>query len=531
MELTISLISVLLRVPLARPRSCRILLLATAVVLMPAEAAIVSRTILIDGDMSDWVGIRDNPGQFSTDAAGSTDPADLDYQVQATGRDLRKFSVTFDPARLYFYVERYASTKNQNDWWFYLDLDNDGRMQSGEPVFRVRWQGSNRSTERTLWTYIAADAALGDALVSDISGLADGHDMPGSISSSQDLDAAGPALAGGSAAGTEMETYLTWAELGQTGPTSLGFHIASSNGVNLPNQLDDNMDGITGNALLFADLGLAKVATPSTSLSGNPVDFAITLSNLGDADAANVIVNDDLVAAGLTYVSDDSAATATSYDAATGDWTIALLPAFASIDLNVRANATVTADQTFSNTAVIVTSPAIDTNSANDSASATVTYTVGATITKQLEVISDPVSGSSNPKLIPGALVDYYLDVANPSTQSIENVAVSDDLPAEMELFVQPLVATGAPFEFIDGGVGGGSPSGLTSNFVALTDPTDGLAFSNDGGATYTYVPTADAAGFDGNITNIRFTLDGTFNPAAPPLIPEFRLRLRTRLR
>ena len=99
-----------------------------------------------------------------------------------------------------------------------------------------------------------------------------------------------------------------------------------------------------------------------------------------------------------------------------------------------------------------------------------------------------------------------------------------------MALYVQPLMATGEPFEFIDGGVGG-APSGLSSNFTALTDPTDGLEFSNDGGATYTYVPMADASGFDGNITNIRFTLDGSFNPAVPPAVPEFRLRLRTRLR
>ena len=508
---------------------CLVLALGWLLPASHASAAFISRTITIDGDMSEWDGIRDNPGQFSNDAEGTIDPADRDYQVQATGRDLRKFSVTYDATHLYFYVERYSSTSNKNEWWFYLDLDNDGRMQSGEPVFHVSWQGSNRRTERTLWTYIAADTLLGDPLVSPVTGFADGFDMPGDISSSQGLDS-GPIPTGGSTVGTEMEIHLAWADLGLPGLTSLGFHIASSNGTNVPNQLDDNMDGITGNALSFSDLGLAKAVNPATSLSGNTVDYTITLTNLGSTDTTNVVVNDDLVAAGLTYVSDDSASSGTGYDSATGDWSVPLLSSLASIDLIVRVTATVTSTRVFNNTAAITASDTIDTDASNDTASASVTYFAGPEVTKLMEVVSDPVTAASNPKSIPGAFVDYYLDVSNPSTDIIGNVVVTDDLPPEMALFVGPLIPTGEPFEFIEGGLSG-TPSGLLADFDTLTSTLDGVEFSNNGGVTFTYVPSADASGFDANVTNIRLTLVGTFNPAAPPDIPEFRLRLRARLR
>lgn len=142
------------------------------------QAAIISRTIVVDGNISDWSGIITNTSQFSTDAEGSVDPADLDFPVQATGRDLKYFSYTYDDNSLYFYVERYASTANKNDWWFYLDTDNDGAMQSGEKVLRVSWQGSNGSTVRTLWDYVADDSN-GDPLVDPGTGVADGYDMPG----------------------------------------------------------------------------------------------------------------------------------------------------------------------------------------------------------------------------------------------------------------------------------------------------------------------------------------------------------------
>jgi uncharacterized repeat protein (TIGR01451 family) len=62
-------------------------------------------------------------------------------------------------------------------------------------------------------------------------------------------------------------------------------------------------------------------------------------------------------------------------------------------------------------------------------------YTVLAanlSASKSSRVISDPLNGTTNPKLIPGAVVEYCISVANAAgSASASNVAISDTLPAQ----------------------------------------------------------------------------------------------------
>jgi uncharacterized repeat protein (TIGR01451 family) len=64
-------------------------------------------------------------------------------------------------------------------------------------------------------------------------------------------------------------------------------------------------------------------------------------------------------------------------------------------------------------------------------------YTILAaslTATKTSRVISDPVNGTTNPKMIPGAVVEYCIAVANGSgSATASNVNVSDTLPGETD--------------------------------------------------------------------------------------------------
>lgn len=82
-------------------------------------------------------------------------------------------------------------------------------------------------------------------------------------------------------------------------------------------------------------------------------------------------------------------------------------------------------------------------DAANDGAfSAQGRYTVSAadlTVTKTSRIISDPVNGTTNPKAIPGATIEYCITVANAAgTATATNVAILDDLP--------PTVAYSAAF-------------------------------------------------------------------------------------
>ncbi|MFM9976949.1 MAG: hypothetical protein ACKVOP_02735 [Sphingomonadaceae bacterium] len=81
-----------------------------------------------------------------------------------------------------------------------------------------------------------------------------------------------------------------------------------------------------------------------------------------------------------------------------------------------------------------------DTAGATDAArdgqfSARDDYTVGAaalTITKTATIISDPLNGTTNPKMIPGATVEYCIQVANAAGgATATNVVVTDPVPAQ----------------------------------------------------------------------------------------------------
>jgi len=51
-------------------------------------------------------------------------------------------------------------------------------------------------------------------------------------------------------------------------------------------------------------------------------------------------------------------------------------------------------------------------------------------VTKVSSVISDPVNGSTNPKRIPGALVEYCILVSNTGVATLTNLVATDNLPA-----------------------------------------------------------------------------------------------------
>lgn len=56
--------------------------------------------------------------------------------------------------------------------------------------------------------------------------------------------------------------------------------------------------------------------------------------------------------------------------------------------------------------------------------------TATLTVTKSSRVISDPVNNTSNPKRIPGAIVEYCIDITNTGSTAADTVVVSDAIPA-----------------------------------------------------------------------------------------------------
>lgn len=133
------------------------------------------------------------------------------------------------------------------------------------------------------------------------------------------------------------------------------------------------------------------------------------------------------------------------------------------------------------------------------------------TVVKSLATVSDPL-GEANPKAIPGAVLDYTVKITNPNAGLATGVVFSDAVPANTKLYVNDINLLGGPVVFSDAAVLGIGGSGLTYTYTSLASKTDKIDFSNDRGATWTYVPVADADGCDAAVTNIRVSPSGSMN-------------------
>ncbi|MBA3878870.1 MAG: hypothetical protein C0500_04050 [Sphingobium sp.] len=115
---------------------------------------------------------------------------------------------------------------------------------------------------------------------------------------------------------------------------------------------------------------------------------------------------------------------------------------------------------------------------------------------------------------IPGADVIYTFSVANTGGSPVDaaTVVLTDVLPTNVTFYGGDVddggPATG-PFEFTPGSSG-------------LTLPTSGIAYSNNGGASYAYQATAS---YDANVRAIRLTPSGSFAANS-----SFTVRFRARI-
>ena len=495
-------------------------------------------TITVDGDISDWAPVHaDRDNNVCDGPSGGL--TDLDAPVQSTGRDLTHFAYTWDADNIYLFTERAGSSSNNQSFVYYADINNNGLMETGEPVIGVTWQGSNRQVNVYIYTYVAV-AAGGDPML-DASGMADGYTLPGSFA---DVPPSGnPTRAGswGSADGTQMEFYVTWSELGLNSGDAFSFHVSSSNAAlnanNFAANVDDNLSGCGGG------LGTTVVSgvtfTPDRALMGFATQTIVgvhTLINTGNApdyyDLDSVVVGaftptisyyEDVdgsgtVTAGDVLLTDTDGDTFANTRILARDESISILIVYdipAGVGLGDAATVTTTASSDFR---PVITDSVIDTIG--------ILLPPQLLVTKVVSTVEDPVNMTSNPKAIPGSEVLYTLTVSNQGAGTVDNdaVVITDAIPANSCMRVTDLGGAGSgPVSFQDGSPG----STLTYLFVSLGDATDDLEFSSDGGATYAYTPTPDGFGCDVAITDIRVNPKGTFAADTGAGAPEFELTFR----
>ncbi|HEB81700.1 MAG TPA: hypothetical protein ENJ11_02440 [Gammaproteobacteria bacterium] len=157
------------------------------------------------------------------------------------------------------------------------------------------------------------------------------------------------------------------------------------------------------------------------------------------------------------------------------------------------------------------------------------TMVVGApalNVSKSSLVLSDPVN-ATNPKAIPGAIVEYSIDISNTGFGyvDIDSLVVADPVATGSTFYFG---SPANPVSFIDGA----TSSGLSFTFSSLGSTTDDVDFSNDGGATF-ITPTTDANGYDTTVPPVNFiriTPRGSFRGSDGINHPSISLKFRVRI-
>jgi uncharacterized repeat protein (TIGR01451 family) len=102
---------------------------------------------------------------------------------------------------------------------------------------------------------------------------------------------------------------------------------------------------------------------------------------------------------------------------------------------------------------------------------------------------------------MPGSVLTYTTDYQNIGTDTLTTVVILDAIPAF------------TPFE-VNSELQGTPPASVTGVVAS---------FSNDGGLTWVYSPSSGGggapAGYDANVTNVRFVMTGTVDPGGAAAI------------
>jgi uncharacterized repeat protein (TIGR01451 family) len=169
-----------------------------------------------------------------------------------------------------------------------------------------------------------------------------------------------------------------------------------------------------------SNLAVTKTVNNATPNVGNTVIYTLTVTNNGPSNATNVRLT-DAVPAGLTYVSSTPSG-ATTYNSATGLWTIGALANAASATLVINATVNVgPGNNTITNTTSGLAADQFDPVSANNVGS------VSLRVTRSDLSLTKTVNNAT-PSF--GQNVIFTITLSNAGPDGATGVAVKDLLPA-----------------------------------------------------------------------------------------------------
>lgn len=242
-----------------------------------------------------------------------------------------------------------------------------------------------------------------------------------------------------------------------------------------------------GNLPAFADLQMTKTATSGFQVGQNAT-YNLSVKNNGPQSASGTITVSDTLPTGLSYVS----GTGTGWSCSAAGSTVTCTHAgpvangvtMSAITLTVAVASGAVPSVT--NTASVA-STTFDHGVSNNSGS----------VTKSVMnlVLSKAVSPTGSQ--LPGTDLTYTVTFTNSGGAAASSFVISDAVPANTDFKVGSVV-----------------------NSPGTTGLTVVVAYSSNSGSTWTYTPASGGggapAGYDRNVTNVRWTFSGNLSQTSP---------------
>ncbi|HEX5701726.1 MAG TPA: hypothetical protein VFX97_00745 [Pyrinomonadaceae bacterium] len=299
------------------------------------------------------------------------------------------------------------------------------------------------------------------------------------------------------AAGASYPAITLTVNVALNAPSSVTNAVSVSGGGQTNTTNDTASDPTTINQV--ADLTIVKSHTGNFSQGQTGATYSITVTNSGAGATSGVVTVTDTLPAGLTA----TAMAGTGWSCVLGTLTCTRSEALAAgssypvitLTVNVAANA----PASVTNTASV--SGGGEVNASNNSASDP------TTINASPPNISLVKSVSPSGVQVPGTDLAYTVTYTNSGGMAAQSFIIIDPNPAN----VDPLERV---FNNVDFKVGSMTSAPGTSGLVAT------FSYSNDGGTTWTYTPVSGGggapAGYDRNVTNIRWSFAGNLSQTSP---------------
>lgn len=253
-------------------------------------------------------------------------------------------------------------------------------------------------------------------------------------------------------------------------------------------------------------------STPSINNepSGTTATYTIVVSNAASLGTANGLSISDTLPTGFVYASTTSvtlsgsatrpSTTNPTVGAAVPAWSAFAIPGGGSVSLKfvVTVPSSVSAG-TYQNPA---SSTYTDPTRTVSNGTVTVSYNSASSTGEDVTVTGPPnvvlaKSVSPSGSQIPGTDLAYSIAFTNSGNLAARTLVIKDPIPPSTDFKV-----------------------GSVTSSLGTTGLTVAIAYSNDSGSTWTYTPVSGgggaAAGYDRNVTNIRWTFTGNLSQTPP---------------